>query len=111
MIKRGEIYIVDFNPARGSEQAGHRPALIIQNDVGNRYSPTTIIATITTAEKDYPFTVSVKSESSGLVKNSIVNLAQILTIDKERLLKKVGNLDQEHMAQVDQAIKISLGIA
>jgi mRNA interferase MazF len=110
MVKRGEIYMVDFNPARGSEQAGHRPALIIQNDVGNRHSPTTIIATITTTKKDYPFTVRIKSESSGLAKNSIVNLAQILTIDKERLLKKVGNLDQEHMTQVDQAIKISLGI-
>ncbi|MDD2510721.1 MAG: type II toxin-antitoxin system PemK/MazF family toxin [Syntrophomonas sp.] len=110
MIKRGEIYMVDFNPARGSEQAGYRPALIIQNDIGNRYSPTTIIATITTANKKFPFTVPIQSSDSVLEKDSVVNLSQILTIDKERLMRKIGELDDSYMRKIDQAIKISLGL-
>jgi mRNA interferase MazF len=110
-IKRGEIYWVDWNPGRGSEQSGLRPALIIQNDIGNKYSPTTIVATLTTAiEKAYPFLVKVTVKESGLPKDSMINLAAILTIDKTRLRKKSGELNQGKMSEVDEAIKASLGL-
>ena len=111
MIRRGEIYMVDFNPARGSEQAGLRPGLVIQNDIGNKFSPTTIIASITTAaDRTYPFTVHLKAKEGGLSHDSIVNLSQILTIDKERLKNKLGSLSAKRMKEVDQAILISLGL-
>jgi len=110
-IKRGEIYRVDWNPRRGSEQSGIRPALVIQNDVGNRTSPTTIVAAITTAiKRPYPFLVRIKKEESGLPKDSSVNLAVIMTIDKSRLGDKCGELDDVKMAQVDNAIKVSLAL-
>jgi mRNA interferase MazF len=110
-IKRGEIYWVDWNPGRGSEQSGLRPALVIQNDVGNKYSPTTIITALTTAkEKPYPFTVNVSIKESGLQKLSTINLSQIMTIDKTRLTEKCGELGEVKMAEVDEAIKASLGI-
>ena len=108
--KRGEVWMVNFTPGRGSEQKGNRPALIIQNDVGNQYASTTIVAAITTTIKKYPVTVVIPEGKGGLKENSMVNLAQILTIDKERLLKKLGYLGEERMAGVDEAIKISLGI-
>lgn len=110
MIRRGEIYMVDFNPARGSEQAGLRPGLVIQNDIGNKFSPTTIIASITTAERTYPFAVHLKAKEGGLSHDSIVNLSQILTIDKERLKNKLGSLNAKRMKEVDKAILISLGL-
>ncbi|HBK69848.1 MAG TPA: PemK family transcriptional regulator [Firmicutes bacterium] len=110
MIKRGEIYMVDFNPARGSEQAGLRPGLVIQNDIGNRFSPTTIIASITTADRTYPFTVHLKAKEGGLSRDSIVNLSQILTVDKERLKNKLGSLSAKRMKEVDQALLVSLGL-
>jgi mRNA interferase MazF len=110
-IKRGEIYWVDWNPSRGSEQSGLRPALIIQNNVGNKYSPTTIVAALTTAmEKPYPFTVKVKAKESGLPKDSVVNLSQIMTVDKTRLNDKCGELNETKMLEVNEAIKASLGI-
>lgn len=110
-IKRGEIYWVDWNPARGSEQSGLRPALIIQNDVGNKYSPTTIVAALTTAiDKPYPFTVKVSAKESGLPKDSTVNLAEIITVDKTRLTEKRGEINKSKMAEVNEAIKASLGI-
>ncbi len=110
-IKRGEIYWVDWNPSRGSEQSGLRPALVIQNDIGNRYSRTTIVAALTTAgEKLYPFLVKVTAKESGLSKDSTVNLAVILTIDKTRLTDKCGELGETKMAEVDMAIKASLGL-
>jgi mRNA interferase MazF len=110
-IKRGEIYWVDWNPARGSEQSGLRPALVIQNDVGNKYSPTTIVAAFTTAiVKNYPFTVIITAKESGLPKDSTINLAVIMTIDKTRLTDKCGQLSEEKMAEVNEAIKASLGI-
>lgn len=110
-IKRGEIYWVDWNPGRGSEQSGLRPALVIQNDIGNKYSPTTIIAALTTAvEKQYPFTVKVSAKESGLPKDSTANLAVIMTIDKTRLVNKCGELNHKKMIEVDQAIKVSLGL-
>jgi len=109
--KRGEIYLVNWNPARGSEQAGERPALIIQNDIGNRFSPTTIIAACTTASaRTYPFTVNVSAKESGLSRDSIINLAQVITIDKTRLGAKCGKLSEKKMKEVDEAIKNSLGL-
>jgi mRNA interferase MazF len=110
-IKRGEIYWVSWNPGRGSEQSGLRPALVIQNDVGNKYSPTTIVAALTTAiEKPYPFTVKVSARESGLPKDSTVNLAVIMTIDKTRLTDKCGELNEAKMTEVNKAIKASLGM-
>jgi mRNA interferase MazF len=110
-IKRGEIYWVSWNPGRGSEQSGLRPALVIQNDVGNKYSPTTIVAALTTAiEKPYPFTVKVSAKESGLPKDSTVNLAVIMTIDKTRLTDKCGELNEAKMTEVIKAIKASLGM-
>lgn len=110
-IKRGDVFLVDFNPARGSEQAGMRPALIIQNDTGNKYGATTIVAAITTAiQKNYPFLVCLGAGEGGLERESAVNLAQILTIDKGRLIRKLGNLSGEKIQAVDQAIRISLGL-
>src|SRR3990170_5882266 len=108
--KRGEVWMVNFNPGRGSEQKGNRPALIIQNDVGNQCASTTIVAAITTTIKKYPVTVLIPGRKGGLKENSMVNLAQILTVDKERLTNKLGNLGEERMAEVDEAISISMGI-
>ncbi len=109
--KRGEIYLVDFNPARGSEQAGERPAIIIQNDTGNFYSPTTIVASVSTAiDKPYPFMFNITAKESGLKSNSTVNLAQILTIDKSRLIKKIGSLPANKIINLNNAIINSLGL-
>jgi mRNA interferase MazF len=102
--------MVNFSPGRGSEQKGNRPALIIQNDVGNQYASTTIVAAITITIKKYPVTVLIPEGKGGLKENSMVNLAQILTVDKERLTKKLGYLGEERMLEVDEAIRISLGI-
>ena len=110
-IKRGEIYWVDWAPGRGSEQTGKRPALVIQNDIGNRFSPTTIVAACSTAQsKPYPFIVPVTKGESGLPKECGINLATILTVDKSRLVKKAGQLTEEKMNEVNEAIKKSLGI-
>ncbi|MFC1979667.1 type II toxin-antitoxin system PemK/MazF family toxin [Chloroflexota bacterium] len=109
-VKRGEIYWVNWNPARGSEQSGLRPALVIQNDIGNKYSPTTIVAALTTAaEKSYPFLLKITAKESGLPKDSTVNLAIIMTIDKTRLTDKCGELSGAKMAKVNEALKASLG--
>ena len=110
-IKRGDVFLVNFNPARGSEQAGYRPAVVIQNNVGNRHGSTTIIAALTTSvNKIYPFMVHLSIGEGGLDKESAVNLAQILTIDKARLENKLGCLSVERMDEVDKAIKLSLGL-
>ena len=110
-IKRGEIYWVDWSPGRGSEQIGERPALVIQNDTGNKYSPTTIVAACSTAQvKSYPFVVPIKKDESGLDRDTNVNLAIILTIEQSRLLKKIGHLSDKKMSEVDKAIKASLGL-
>jgi mRNA interferase MazF len=102
--------MVNFSPGRGSEQKGNRPALIIQNDVGNQYASTTIVAAITTIIKKYPVTVLIPERKGGLKEHSMVNLAQLLTVGKERLTKKLGYLSEERMAEVDESIRISLGI-
>jgi mRNA interferase MazF len=108
--RRGEIWVVNFNPGRGSEQQGIRPALVIQNDVGNQYAATTIVAAITTTRKKYPVTVLLERQEGGLTEPSMVNLAQLLTIDKSRLLKRLGALIPEKLRAVDAAIQISLGL-
>ena len=110
-IKRGEIHWVDWNPSRGSEQSGVRPALIIQNDIGNQFSPTTIVAACTTVvNKPYPFIVPVTRQESGLPKDGAINLSAILTIDKSCLGDKCGELSEGKMAEVDIAIKRSLSL-
>ncbi len=108
--KRGEIWLVNFNPGRGSEQKGIRPALILQNDTGNEYAATTIVAAITTTIRVYPVTVLIKSHTAGLKKDSMVNLAQILTIDKNRLEKKLGSLDKDLMRKIDRSLCVSLDL-
>lgn len=109
--KRGEIYLVNFNPARGSEQAGKRPAVIIQNDTGNVYSPTTIVAACSTAlAKPFPFIVNVTAKESGLDRDTAINLAQIITIDKNRLEKRLGSLPSSKVANLNEAIMNSLGL-
>jgi mRNA interferase MazF len=110
--QRGEVYFVDLDPVVGSEQGGRRPVLIIQNDVNNQYSSVVIVAAITSAptRKAYPVDVVITSSASGLIKGSRVLLNQIKTIDKQRLGRFVGRLDATDMAQVDQAVMISLGL-
>jgi mRNA interferase MazF len=110
-VKRGSVFLVDFNPARGSEQAGFRPAIVLQNDIGNEMSPTTIVAAITASQKTYPFMVQLDEGEGGLERASAVNLAQILTIDKTRLRKKTGVLSQDRMKDVDIALKRSLALS
>jgi mRNA interferase MazF len=109
--KRGEIYLVNWNPGRGSEQSGRRPALVIQNDTGNKYSSTTIVAACSTADvKAYPFIVHVTAEESGMARDSSVNLAQIMTVARTRLEAKLGELPAKRLPELDQALKHSLGI-
>jgi len=109
--KRGEIYLVNWNPGRGSEQTVKLPALVIQNDTGNRYSPTTIVAACTTARvKAYPFIVHVRAEESGMGRDSAINLAQIMTVDKRRLETQLGEVPRTKMVEIDEALKRSLGI-
>ena len=108
--RRGEVWMVNFNPGRGSEQRGLRPALIVQNDVGNQYAATTIVAAITSTIRVYPVTVPLKRGQGGLAKSSMVNLAQILTIDMSRLQRRVGVLPPEVINRVDAAVRISLDV-
>jgi mRNA interferase MazF len=108
--RRGEVWTVNFSPSRGSEQRGVRPALVIQNDVGNRYAGTTIVAAITTTIKIYPVTVPLKKGEGGLSEPSMVNLAQVLTIDKSRLLRRMGSLSSDRMDMVNSAIQVSLDL-
>ena len=111
-IKRGDIVLVNFDPIKGSEQKGVRPALIIQNNVYNKYSPTTIVAPITSKlyKKEYPTNVNLSKEYSKLDKDSTILLNQIKTIDKSRIIKKISSLDKEIMIKVDLAIKVSLNL-
>lgn len=108
-VQRGEVYWVDFGVPRGSEQGGRRPALVIQNDIGNRNSSTTIVAAITSQQKrQYPFHVEIKANESGLPQDSTVLLEQIMTISQNRLVSKAGTLSSAKMAEVDEALKVSL---
>lgn len=111
-VKRGEIYYADLSPVIGSEQGGIRPVLIIQNDVGNRYSPTVIAAAIT-SQRDktkLPTHISVEASDCGLAKDSIVLLEQVRTIDKQRLKERMGSLDIASMGMVDRALSVSFGL-
>lgn len=110
-IKRGDIYYADLSPVVGSEQGGVRPVLIIQNDVGNRFSPTVIVAAITSQSKtNMPTHIKLNSRSTGLSKNSVVLLEQVRTIDKHRLKERVGHIDYSTMEQVNCALGVSFGI-
>jgi len=110
-VKRGDIYWVDWGVGQGSEQAGKRPALIIQNDTGNSYSPNTIVASLTTAyNKPFPFLVNFTARESGLDKRGDVDLASIMTIIKTRLGDKCGHLNDQKMLEVDEAIRVSFGL-
>lgn len=110
-IKRGQIYYADLSPVVGSEQGGTRPVLIIQNDVGNKYSPTVIACAVTSqlTKAKLPTHIEVKQGQFGLPKDSVILLEQIRTLDKRRLKERVGELDAAAMARVDRAILISLG--
>lgn len=112
-IKRGDIFYADLSPVVGSEQGGVRPVLIVQNDVGNRFSPTVIAAAITSQQEKakLPTHIQLGADNSGLLKDSVVLLEQIRTIDKKRLKEKMGCLDAPSMNLVDKAITISFGLA
>ncbi len=109
-VRRGQIFYANLCPIIGSEQGGLRPVLILQNNIGNCYSPTTIVAAITSKEAKTGLPTHVETATSGLERKSIVLLEQIRTIDKSRLLEYVGMLDKKKMQQVDQALIISLGL-
>lgn len=111
-VRRGDIFYADLSPVVGSEQGGTRPVLIIQNDIGNQYSPTTIVAAITSqiAKAKLPTHVEMPARPGGLEKDSVILLEQIRTIDKSRLMEKVTSLSSEAMQKVNQAIEISLGL-
>ncbi len=111
-VKRGDIFYADLSPVIGSEQGGVRPVLIVQNDVGNRYSPTVICAAVTSRmnKAKMPTHIEVDSVRYSLAKDSVILLEQVRTIDKRRLREKIGHLDDEMMNRVDNALLISLGL-
>ena len=112
MINRGDLYSACLDPVVGSEQGGIRPVLVIQNDVGNRYSPTVIVLAVTgqLGKARLPTHVPIDCEGTGLVKDSVVLAEQIRTLDKRRLRERIGTLKPETMARVGEAVKVSLGI-
>lgn len=114
-VRRGDIVIVDLNPTKGSEQRGsNRPCVIIQNDIGNQHSPTTLVAPFTTQYEPgdiYPFEVEIRSSNTALNTDSVADLSQIRVVDIEkRIQKNIGSIPDEKMAQIDDAIKNSLGL-
>lgn len=111
-VKRGDIYYADLSPVVGSEQGGIRPVLIVQNDVGNKFSPTVIAAAITSQrdKTDLPTHIKVDADGCGLSKDSIVLLEQVRTIDKQRLKEKMGSLDTGSMNRINQALSVSFGL-
>ena len=111
-VRRGDIYYADLSPVVGSEQGGMRPVLIVQNDVGNKYSPTVIAAAITskTSKSKLPTHIEVYADKYGLAKDSVILLEQIRTIDKTRLKEKMGHLDDIVMNRVNDAITVSFGL-
>ncbi|MED0714597.1 type II toxin-antitoxin system endoribonuclease NdoA [Aeribacillus composti] len=112
IVKRGDVYFADLSPVVGSEQGGVRPVLIIQNDIGNRFSPTVIVAAITAQiqKAKLPTHVEIDAEKYGFERDSVILLEQIRTIDKQRLTDKITHLDDEMMDKVDDALQISLGL-
>lgn len=111
-VKRGDIFYADLSPVVGSEQGGIRPILIVQNDVGNKYSPTVIAAAITSRlnKTRLPTHIEVDASVYGLAKNSVILLEQIRTLDKRRLKEKMGHLDRTAMYKVNQALSVSFGL-
>lgn len=112
IVRRGEIYYADLSPVVGSEQGGMRPVLIVQNDVGNKYSPTVIAAAITSQQNKakLPTHIEISARSVGLSRNSVILLEQIRTLDKRRLKERMGALDSTLMQRVDDAIAVSFGL-
>ena len=112
IVRRGEIYYADLSPVVGSEQGGMRPVLIVQNDVGNRYSPTVIAAAITSQQNKarLPTHIEIEARTYGLSKNSVVLLEQVRTLDKRRLRERMGCLDTDAMHRVDTALAVSFGL-
>ena len=111
-IKRGDLYYADLSPVIGSEQGGVRPVLIIQNNIGNKYSPTVIVAAITSQinKAKLPTHIEISANEYGLNKDSVILLEQIRTIDKKRLREKIGCLDGNMMTKVDSSLQVSLGL-
>jgi mRNA interferase MazF len=111
-VKRGDVFFADLSPVVGSEQGGVRPVLVIQNDIGNRFSPTVIIAAITAQiqKAKLPTHVEIDAELHGFDRDSVVLLEQIRTIDKQRLIDKITHLDEEMMSKVDESLQISVGL-
>jgi len=112
IVKRGDIFYADLSPVVGSEQGGIRPVIVIQNDVGNKYSPTVIVAAITSQinKAKLPTHVEISSEEYGLNKDSVVLLEQIRTLDQKRLKEKIGHMTDKDMKMVDEALSISVGL-
>ncbi len=112
IVKRGDIFYADLSPVVGSEQGGMRPVLIVQNDTGNKHSPTVIAAAITsqTSKARLPTHIELNAQSVGLTRDSVILLEQIRTIDKSRLRERMGKLDDNTMTKVDNAIAVSFGL-
>ncbi len=112
VVKRGDIFYADLSPVVGSEQGGVRPVLVVQNDVGNRFSPTVIIAAITSQinKAKMPTHIEISADDYGLSKDSVILLEQIRTIDKKRLRERIGRLDEDLMEKVNEAMTISFGL-
>lgn len=112
VVKRGDIFYANLSPVVGSEQGGHRPVLVLQNDVGNKYSPTVIVAAITSqiSKAKLPTHVELSAKQYSLEKDSVVLLEQLRTIDKRRLKEKITHLGEDIMTTVDEALRISLGL-
>ncbi len=112
IVHRGDIYYADLSPVVGSEQGGIRPVLIVQNDVGNRFSPTVIAAAITSqkTKANLPTHIMLNAQTTGLTKDSIVLLEQVRTLDKHRLKERMGRLNPQSMNQVDEALSVSFGL-
>ncbi|MCP3764032.1 type II toxin-antitoxin system PemK/MazF family toxin [Domibacillus sp. A3M-37] len=112
IVKRGDVYFADLSPVVGSEQGGVRPVLVVQNDIGNRFSPTIIVAAITAQiqKAKLPTHVEINAERYGFERDSVILLEQIRTIDKQRLTDKITQLDEGMMEKVDEALQISLGL-
>ena len=112
IVKRGDIFYADLSPVVGSEQGGVRPVLVIQNNIGNKYSPTIIVAAITSQinKAKLPTHIEVDANEYGLPKDSVLLMEQIRTIDKRRLREKIGRINKPKMKEIDQSLKVSLGL-
>ncbi|WP_373230696.1 type II toxin-antitoxin system PemK/MazF family toxin [Cohnella sp.] len=112
IVKRGDVFYADLSPVVGSEQGGVRPVLVIQNDIGNRFSPTVIVAAITAQiqKAKLPTHVEIEAKIHGMERDSVILLEQIRTIDKQRLTDKITHLDDETMRKVDESLQISVGL-